>query len=247
MDEKRDILFEIFTGLPRAGPGSKKTTRKAFNMLPNVPSQPDILDIGCGPGMQTIELAKLIDGKILALDIHQPFLDYILQNAEEEGVSGKIETINQSMLSMEFEKERFDILWAEGSIFIMTFEKALREWRKFLKKGGYIAVTELVWPPEDPPEEMIAHLKEYPTIQTHNENLKVIEKIGYKYINSFLLSVEDWATFYDPVEERLNILRKKYNNDEGGLKSLQFMQNEIDLFKKYPQFFIYIFYIMQKA
>ncbi len=246
MEEKMDILFEIFTGLPRAGPGSKETTRKAFSMLPNVPSHPNILDIGCGPGMQTIELAKMIDGKIVALDIHQPFLDYILQNAEKEGVSEKIETINQSMLSMEFEKERFDILWAESSIFIMTFEKALREWQKFLKKGGYFAVSELVWPLEDPPEEMIAFLKEYPTIQTHDENLRVIEKIGYKNINSFLLPAEDWAAYYEPVGERLKILRKKYQNDEGAIKVLQFMQNETDLFKKHPKFFRYIFYIMQK-
>lgn len=246
MERNMDILFEIFTGLPRAGPGSKDTTRKAFKMLPNIPSHPNILDIGCGPGMQTIELAKMIDGKILALDIHQPFLDYILQNAEKEGVSEKIETINQSMLSMEFETERFDILWAEGSIFIMTFEKALREWRKFLKKGGYLAVSELVWPPEDPPEEVIACLKEYPTIQTHEANLRVIEKIGYNFINSFLLPAADWATYYEPVGERLIKLRKKYENDENALKSLQFMQNEIDLFKKYPQFFIYIFYVMQK-
>ena len=248
MAENMEILFEIFTGLLRAGPGSKETTRKAFNMLPNVPPQPNILDIGCGPGMQTIELAKMIDCKIIALDIHQPFLDYILQNAEKEGVSEKIETINQSMLSMAFETERFDILWAESSIFIMTFEKALREWRRFLKKEGYLAVSELVWPPEDPPEEMSAWLKEYPTIQTHEENLRVIEKVGYKIIDSFLLPASDWATYFEPLGGRLKILRKKYKNDEGALNTLQFLQNEIDLFSKYPQFFdsIYVFYIMQK-
>ncbi|MFX1296091.1 MAG: class I SAM-dependent methyltransferase [Promethearchaeota archaeon] len=246
MERNMDLLFEIFTGLPRGGPGSKDSTRRAFNMLPNIPSSPNILDIGCGPGMQTIELAKLTDGKILALDIHQPFLDYLIQNAEKEGLSEKIETINQSMLSMEFEIERFDILWAEGSIFIMTFEKALKQWRKFLKKGGYMAVSELIWPPKDPPEEMKSFLKQYSTIQTHDKNLRVIEKIGYKLINSFVLPVEDWAIYYNPLEERLKIMRIKYKDDEKALQFIESLQNEIDLFRKYPQFFIYNFYIIQK-
>lgn len=246
MEKNLDLIHKTLTGLPRAGPGSKESTRKAFNMLPNIPTHPNILDIGCGPGMQTIELAKLTDGKILALDIHQPFLDYLMQQAENECLLEKIETINQSMLSMEFEMERFDILWAEGSIFIMTFEKALKEWRKFLKKGGYMAVSELVWPPNDPPDDVKSCLKQYSAIQTHEKNLRVVEKIGYKFINSFVLPVEDWEIYYNPLEERLKIMRIKYKDDDKSLQFIESLQNEVNLFKKYPQFFIYIFYAIQK-
>ena len=42
-------------------------------MLKNLPKNPRILDIGCGLGMQTIELAMLSEGQIDALDSHQPF------------------------------------------------------------------------------------------------------------------------------------------------------------------------------
>ena len=246
MEENMDLLFEIYTGLPRGGPGSKESTRKAFNMLQDLPSKPNILDVGCGPGMQTIELAKLSGGTITGLDIHQPFLDGINQMAKEIGISERIKTVNQSMLNMDFERESFDILWAEGSIYIMTFEKALKDWAKFLKKGGYIAVSELVWPPEDPPEEMIPFLNEYPTIQTHKENLRVIKKIGYKFIDSFVLSVKDWSIYYNPLEERLKVLRVKYKNDENALQFIELSQHEIDLFRKYSKYFRYVFYLMQK-
>jgi ubiquinone/menaquinone biosynthesis C-methylase UbiE len=51
-----NIFFEIHKDLPREGPGDNESTRKAFSMLVDLPAEPDILDIACGPGMQTIEL-----------------------------------------------------------------------------------------------------------------------------------------------------------------------------------------------
>lgn len=36
-----------------------------------------------------------------------------------------------------------DVIWAEGSIYIIGFERGLREWGRFLKDGGYLGVTHL--------------------------------------------------------------------------------------------------------
>ncbi len=52
-----ELFFEIHSGLPREGPGDDASTRKAFSMVPSLPASPLILDIGCGPGMQTLELS----------------------------------------------------------------------------------------------------------------------------------------------------------------------------------------------
>ncbi|TET24313.1 MAG: SAM-dependent methyltransferase, partial [Candidatus Bathyarchaeum sp.] len=48
----------ITHALPRECPGDNESTRKAYLMLEGLPENSRILDIGCGPGMQTIELAK---------------------------------------------------------------------------------------------------------------------------------------------------------------------------------------------
>ncbi len=109
-----NFLFELHTDLPRAGPGNNESTRKAFKMLKDLPPCPHILDIGCGPGMQTIELARISGGEIVALDIYQPFLDRIMKNARDQEVADKIKTINKSMFDMKIEKKSFDIIWAEG-------------------------------------------------------------------------------------------------------------------------------------
>ncbi|MEZ5335151.1 MAG: hypothetical protein R2741_07905 [Methanolobus sp.] len=38
-------------------------------------------------------------------------------------------------------KQEFDVIWAEGSIFILGLEKGISYWKQFLKDGGYMALT----------------------------------------------------------------------------------------------------------
>ena len=68
-----EVFFEIHKNLPKESPGGDEYTRQALQMLPAL-CQPNILDIGCGSGAQTLELARLTDGHITAIDTHQPFL-----------------------------------------------------------------------------------------------------------------------------------------------------------------------------
>ena len=68
-----DFFFEIHKDLPREGPGDTESTRKAFRKLAGLPEKPQILDIGCGPGAQTMDLALFSEGIIYAVDTPQPF------------------------------------------------------------------------------------------------------------------------------------------------------------------------------
>jgi len=113
------------------------STRKALSLLTELPPQPLILDIGCGPGMQTIELARCTNGTIIAIDTHQPFLEKLKQQAQAEELSDKITAINMSMFALEFEAKSFDAIWSEGAIYIMGFEQGLRACQPLLKPGGY--------------------------------------------------------------------------------------------------------------
>jgi ubiquinone/menaquinone biosynthesis C-methylase UbiE len=242
-----EIFFDIHKDLPREGSGRDEYTQKAFEMIPPI-RQPLILDIGCGPGLQTIKLAKLTDGNIIGIDIHQPYLDQLEQTAEKEKVSHKIQTLNQSMTNMNFPEEYFDIIWAEGSIFVIGFEQGLIQWKKFIKNGGYLTVHEMTWLKDNPPKEIADYWeKVYPAITTIEENLNIIKNFDYKLIGYFPLPDDAWWDFYyNPLEKRLKELRSKYKDNSIALAMIDEQQKEIDLYRKYNQWYGSVFYIMQK-
>ena len=102
-----------------------KYSRKALRMIPVI-ERPRILDIGCGSGVSTLELARLTDGEIMGLDIDQNALNRLNRKIEKAGLSDRFKTLNCSLLDMGLPNESFDIIWSEGSIFVIGFVKGLQ-------------------------------------------------------------------------------------------------------------------------
>lgn len=242
-----DIFFEIHQGLPREGPGSDECTRKAYVCLKELPGEPYILDIGCGPGAQTVELAKRTTGKILALDNHAPFLEQLNCRAQREGVDDKIKTLEESMFNMSFEERSFDVIWSEGAIFIIGFEKGLREWKKFVKQDGYMVVSELSWIKSDPPGPLRDYWqKTWPQIKTIEGNIDIIERLGYQFVEYFIVPESGWwDEYYNPIEEKMGDLRSRYKNDPEATATLDEMQLEIEMYRGYSEYYGNVFYIMR--
>jgi ubiquinone/menaquinone biosynthesis C-methylase UbiE len=109
-----------------------KYTRRAFRMLPKL-DKPRILDVGCGSGVPTMELTRLGQGEVIGIDIDQPALDKLNRKIKEAGFSNQVQVVNGSILDMSFPDENFDIIWSEGSIFVIGFERGIRAWKRFLK------------------------------------------------------------------------------------------------------------------
>jgi ubiquinone/menaquinone biosynthesis C-methylase UbiE len=243
-----DIFFELHQDIPREGPGEAACTRRAFALMTGLPARPRILDIGCGPGLQTLELARISAGSLQAIDTHPPFLEALARRASREGLAERITTLNQSMFTLDFEAGSFDVLWSEGAIYIIGFEKGLREWRPLLKTGGYLAVTELSWLKPAPPAEVTTFWQgNYPHIQTMEENLALLQKAGYHEVGHFALPESAWwQDYYTPLEKRIAILTEQYCDNDEALAFLENSQHEIDLYRRYSEWYGYVFYVMQK-
>jgi ubiquinone/menaquinone biosynthesis C-methylase UbiE len=243
------LFYEIFELLPRQGPGDELSTRKAFEKLTGLPEYPEILDVGCGVGKQTMALAKLTSGKITALDNHPAFIEILKRKIKKAGCSSRIKCIVGDMSSMDFADKNFDLIWSEGSIFIMGFENALKSWRRFLRSDGYIAVSELVWFKRGGPQEVKDFFAvEYPPMKYYKDIYPVIETAGYKLIDYFPLPDRAWWTdFYTPLEKVIAEKRIEYKKDKNAEKILNALQLETDMHKKYSEYYGYGFYVMQKT
>ena len=204
-----------------------KYTRKAFRMLPQM-DRPRILDIGCGSGVSTLELARLSRGKVIGIDIDQSALDKFTRRIEEAGLTDRIQATNYSMFDMDFPEESFDIVWAEGSIYAIGFERGLQEWRQLLKPGG----------------SMVIHDEQ----GNVREKLEQISNYGYELLGYFTLSKETWwIEYFAPLEKLVNKTRTKYSYDQSILEEIQQAQTELDMYKKYPERNSSVCFVMKKT
>jgi ubiquinone/menaquinone biosynthesis C-methylase UbiE len=242
------IFYDIFDKMPRLGPGSEEATLKALSKVTIPLNNARVLDIGCGTGAQTMVLARNIRGKITALDNYMPFLDQIKQKAKNEGILDRIEISCRDMNDLAFENSQFDLVWAEGSIYIIGFKKGLEETRKLLKKSGYAVFSDMNWIKTDPPAEVIEFFKsECPEMMDTAANIELIKNSGFELIDSFQLDKNShMEPYYMPLESRLNLFRADYHNDPKVIKLINDFQHEINLYKEYSDYFSYNFYIMKK-
>lgn len=241
--------YEVFESLPRCGPGENESTRRAFNMMSDLPAEPKVLDIGCGPGVQTLELARCVGGHIIALDNHQPFLNKLVQTALDEGLEGHITTQNQSMLEMDFDDESFDVIWSEGALYFMGFENGLKRCRGLLKPRGWMAVTEVVYLKPGLPAELQAFWnREYPDIRDVPGKIRQIGEAGFDLIWHFTLPKSAWLDhYYQPMQKVLTQFGDKYHDQSEVIEVLNEFQLEIDLYKRYSDYYGYEFFIMRKV
>jgi len=243
-----EYLYELCEALPRSGPGDNEYTRRAFNSISKSQKHPFILDIGCGQGMQTIELAKISNAKIIALDNHQAFLDILMKQAKKGGFEEKIIPQNMSMLDMNFEEKTFDIIWSEGALYFMGFQNGLKRCHQLLKDKGYLAVTELVYIVSTPPNPVVEYFEsEYPDIKNIEGKIEIIKKEGFSLISNFTLPESAWLnSYYLPMENELLRLNKKYQGNEVALAVFEGFKNEADFYRKHSKFYGYEFFVMQK-
>jgi ubiquinone/menaquinone biosynthesis C-methylase UbiE len=247
-DKSLNLFFELHHDLPRQAPGDREFTQRAFQMCRDMPRKPKILDVGCGPGQQTLDLLEISDGNIIAVDNHQPYLDELMRRVQQAGVQDRVAPLKKDMQELEFDPETFDLIWAEGSIYILGFQKGLKTWKRFLKPGGYIAVTELTWLQPDTPAELLAFWNEaYPAMQDIDANVDEFHNQGYELKGHFVLPESAWwNNYYYPLQQKMPSFRKSYEDEARAQEIISTEQREIDLYKMYADYYGYVFYVAQR-
>ena len=244
---QRKVFFDVHNGLPREGPGDRASMERALALVGPLPPNPQILDIACGPGGQTLDLAELIpDAQITALDGHPPFLVDLERGAAERGVSGRIRILHGDMANLPFEPASFDLIWCEGAAYIMGFRAALAAWKPLLKPGGALAVTEPVWLKAERPARVNLCWEEYPAMVDADGIRGWARAEGYEIVGDFVLPEEAWWThYYGPLERRLHAVEGRYVGDPVARSVLDEIRMEIDVYRRHADTYGYLFLVLR--
>ena len=247
--EELELLIDLHKNAYRQAPGGDAETEMAIDLAGlnrNVPL--NILDIGCGTGASTLILASVLNAMITAVDFLQDFLDVLESRTRSLGLEEKITLLCASMEELPFEDEQFDVIWSEGAIYNIGFNKGISDWRRYLKPGGLLVVSEITWTTSSRPSELQSHWdSEYPEIGTASSKIKAIEDNGYSPVGYFVLPENCWLdNYYEPMRYNFQAFLNRNKNSEEAQAIVKAECHEIELYEKYKTYFSYGVYVAKK-
>lgn len=205
-DEVFAAFMELHRGLPRQSPGSDTTTRHLLSLCGPLPERPRVLDIGCGPGRSALLLAAEAGGagraEVTAVDPYEPFLEELRSAAAARGLDGRVRAVRADMGALPFEDGSFDLVWAEGSAYVLGFDRALAEWKRLLAPGGRLVLSECEWTAEEPSAGARAFWDPQYPLRSTARNTAAVQAAGYRLLGDVLQPDSDWAEYYGPLGER---------------------------------------------
>ena len=238
-------FLALYGVLPRAAPGSANSTQTAMDALPKGPRR-KILDLGCGPGAQTLSLATALpDSIVVAVDV-LPFMVFeTARRGRAAGIADRIVATVGDMAAPPVALGSQELIWCEGAIYFLGVTAALRRWRQYLASYGCVAFTEPVWLQSDPGEEIKGWWsREYPAMTDTDGIRQAIHDAGYVLIKSFVLPAEAWWTdYYRPLEARIPAFLEEYPRDKVAQEIAGLAEEEISMFRTYHETYSYAFFV----
>jgi SAM-dependent methyltransferase len=244
-----EIFFEVYENLPRQGPGNRTCAARALGLCRELRESPAVLDLGCGVGGQTLQLAELTSGSIVAIDSHAPSIERLQAAVAARGLSHRVSAIVGDMARTGQPLGVFDLIWSEGALYNIGLREALRVCHGLLRPGGYLAFSDAVWRKENPPPEIRTGFDlDYPTMGWVEGDVAAIRDCGFELVGHFTLPDEAWwDDFYTPMETRIAELRRKYAGDVEASAILDELAEEPEMHRRYSGFYAYEFFVARRT
>jgi len=152
--------------------GSRTAADSAAFLLPRLQQGMHLLDVGCGPGSITIDLAaRIARGQVVGLDVVEDVLETARAQAAASGIRN-VEFRQGSVYALPFDDAAFDVAFAHQVLQHLTDPvAALREMRRVVKAGSIVAVRDVdyatfAWHPPHP--KLTRWLELYHQVTSHN-------------------------------------------------------------------------------
>lgn len=237
---------EVFSRLDWWGPGSNAATRRAITLLPFSPDL--ILEIGCGPGMATMTLAETTSARITATDTDEDALNRLRLRACAQGLDDRIEVRNIDMELLSAKEgawpgEPIDVIWAEGSAYIIGVKRALEAWKALLRPGGVLVFSDMVWRTTTPDEALRSFwASQYPSMATPEKRIAQAKRAGYRLLGHFDMGAEAMDTYFRPLEARVGVLEASM----AGHRVIDDLQEELRAWRNCEGQFNFEMFVLQR-
>ncbi|KAI9031423.1 putative methyltransferase [Hyaloraphidium curvatum] len=121
----------------------RTAANSAAYLLPHLKPHFSVLDVGCGPGTITADLALIVkDGKVVALDEAEGILAQAAKACDAAGAKN-VEFKAGDVHALPFEDGTFDVVHAHQVLqHVRDPVSALKEMKRVTKKGGIVAVRD---------------------------------------------------------------------------------------------------------
>lgn len=247
--EMINLLTDLHINNNRQGPGSDEAFVRALELSDiDRDASLQIADVGCGTGVVSMLLTQATAANITAVDLLPEFIQKLEECAKEKGVADHIKTLVADMEELPFQEGQFDVIWSEGAIYNIGFSRGIESWKKYIKIGGILVVTEITWLVPDIPKELWKYWEsKYPEIAYASSKIKQLEGSGYMPIGYFPLSQDCWLKeYYDVLEAGFSDFLKRNKNSEKAIAIVDAEKKEIELYKKYKEYYSYGCYIAKR-
>ena len=243
------LLIDLHRLADRQGPGGEAQTRLAIE-LAGLAARRDLklADIGCGTGASTLVLARELDARVSAVDLIPDFLAILQSRAAAAGLASRIDAVCAAMDALPFHDASLDVIWSEGAVYNIGFESGVRAWRRCLRPGGILAVSELTWLTARRPEELEAHWRgQYPEVGPASDKVAVLERAGYAPLGYFVLPEHCWLdAYYRPLQRGFAGFLARHDASDAAQAVVAAEAREIALYERYRAHVGYGFYIARK-
>ena len=218
--EKNKIVFGHdflkMLGRTRLRPGGGLMTDWLLDQV-QIDKDTKILEVACNRGDNLIRIYTKYKCKVIGIDNDQAVIDQALENINLLSLDKEIEVRNMNALNLDFEDETFDVIINEAMLALLTNEekaKALKNYHRVLKKGGYLLTHDLA-------------------VENESEDIRrQLSKL--RNMNFYPLTVENWNKLFiensfRPFSQRTGKMiildRDTIIKDEGPIGAANFYRN----------------------
>jgi len=188
-------------------PGGRRTLI-AMAMVAGISRGCNVIDVQCGIGSASIDLAEAYDATVIAFDDYAPYLAFGRQQASSRGFAKKttFQAVSGKDATTAFSPESFNLVLGLGGGLSDTLPGGLsggltaaHDW---LLRGGVLILGDLVTPGLT---SELMRIVFGDSLISEQDYLNAIEEAGFELILAVRSSAADW----DQMASTMNLLRER--------------------------------------